>query len=264
MYKVSDIANAIEELAPASLAEAWDNVGLMVGDPDKAVRRIFVCLDVTAENVSHAIDMHADMIISHHPLLFNPLGRICETDVIGSTVISLIKNDIAVYSAHTNLDNADGGTNDVLADKLGLYGVRRFTAEECCDPLGKPLSNIGRVGRLETPIELADFVSFTKSVLGCRSIRYVGDPSETISTVALCSGAGGDGIYTAYHAGADVYVTSDVRHHEAQLAYELGLNLIDAGHFETENTVCEFIPEYLYERFPSIEIFSSEAEPYFK
>ena len=112
-----------------------------------------------------------------------------------------------------------------------------------------PVKSAGSEG-LESPLELGDYVSFVKSVLGCRTIRYVGDPTETISNVALCSGAGGDGIYSAYHAGADVYVTSDIKHHEAQLAFELGINMIDAGHFETENIICEFMHNYLGESLP--------------
>ena len=154
--------------------------------------------------------------------------------------------------------------NDILAEKLELIDIRVYTDEECRDALGNPTCKIGRVGRLESPLELGDYVSFVKSVLGCRTIRYVGDPTETISNVALCSGAGGDGIYSAYHAGADVYVTSDIKHHEAQLAFELGINMIDAGHFETENIICEFMHNYLGESFPSVSIISSDSEPYFK
>lgn len=264
MYKVKDIARKIEELAPLSLAEPWDNVGLMVGDMNADISRVFVCLDVTSENAAAAIDCGANLIVSHHPLLFSPLKRISENDVIGSTVMSLIRNDISVYSAHTNFDNAIGGMNDILAEKLELIDVRVYTDEECHDALGNPTCKIGRVGRLESPLELGDYVSFVKSVLGCRTIRYVGDPTETISNVALCSGAGGDGIYSAYHAGADVYVTSDIKHHEAQLAFELGINMIDAGHFETENIICEFMHNYLGESFPSVSIISSDSEPYFK
>ncbi len=264
MYKVSDIAICIERLAPRSLAEKWDNVGLMVGDPDQNVNSVFICLDITSENVAAAVKYRADMIISHHPLIFNPIKRVVENDVTGSIIRSLIKNNISAYSAHTNLDCADGGTNDVLAEKLGLQFVRRFADEEACDNLGNPLDNIGRVGKLEEPTELIDFVHFIKDTLGCKSIRYVGEPNETIHTAALCTGAGGDGIYSAYHAGADVYVTSDIRHHEAQLAYELGINLIDAGHFETENTICEFMTDYISAELPGLNIISSEAQPYFR
>lgn len=264
MYKVKDIINQIENLAPTSLAEKWDNVGFMVGDKEQKVGTVFICLDVTAENVASAVEYNADMIISHHPLIFSPLKRIVEDDVNGSIIRSLIINNISVYSAHTNLDHADGGTNDFLAEKLGLSHIRRFYTEECMDSLGNPIDNIGRVGTLNEPTDLIDFVNFVKNTIGCKRIRYVGEPNDTINKVALCTGAGGDGIYSAYHSGADVYVTSDIRHHEAQLAYELGLNLIDAGHFETENTVCEFLSDYLSSTLAGLNIVSSEAKPYFK
>ena len=142
MYKVKDIMNQIERLAPRELAEKWDNIGLMVGDPDQNVNTVFVCLDVTAENVAAAIDYKANMIISHHPLIFTPLKRVVEDDVTGSIIRTVITNGLSVYSAHTNLDHADGGMNDVLAEKLGLEGVRRFTDEECCDNFGNPIDNI--------------------------------------------------------------------------------------------------------------------------
>ena len=258
MYKVRDIADAIEKLAPVNLAESWDNVGLMVGDEEQSVSKIFICLDVTSENVRSAAEQGCDLIISHHPLLFSPVKSVTEETIQGSIIRTLIKNDISVYSAHTNLDEADGGMNDVLAEKLGLEETRRFFPDECEDR-----DNIGRIGVLDAPVELADFVSYVKSILGCRSIRSLGVPTEEIQTVALCSGSGGDGILTAYRAGADVYVTSDIKHHEAQLAFELGLNLIDAGHFETENIICEFLKDYLEEYFPSIEIVTSDAESYF-
>lgn len=257
MYKVKEIAEAIEKLAPKEIAESWDNVGLMVGDYEQEVERVYICLDVTSENIRRAVECGADMIISHHPLIFSPLKRVVEDDVSGSIIRTLIKKDISVYSAHTNLDKADGGMNDVLAEKLGLENIRHFTNEECEDR-----DNIGRIGVLDSPAELADFVSLVRSILGCRSIRYVGAPMEEVNTVAVCSGSGGDGIYTAYRAGADVYVTSDVRHHEAQLAFELGINLVDAGHFETENIVCEFMREYISECFPGLNVFCSDAEPY--
>ncbi len=264
MLKVKDVMEKIEALAPTHLAEPWDNVGLMVGDLEQRVNTVFVCLDVTSDNVKRAIDCGADMIVSHHPLLFTPVKRIVEQEVTGGILRELIWHNISVYSAHTNLDHADGGTNDVLAEKLELTGVRRFREEECHDALGKPLDNIGRLGFLSIPMEMSDFVALTKNALGCRSIRFVGDPEDVVKTVALCSGAGGDGIYSAYHAGADVYVTSDIRHHEAQLAFELGINIIDAGHFETENTICTFMTEYLEKSFPGLSIIPSDAQPYFQ
>lgn len=264
MLKVKDIIQEIETLAPPSLAEKWDNLGLMVGDLEQRVTTVFVCLDVTSDNVRRAIGCGADLILSHHPLIFSPVNRIVEQDVSGSILRNLIRHDISVYSAHTNLDHADGGMNDVLAQRLGLSHVRRFLDAECTDGTGRPIDNIGRVGTLESPMEMSDFVDFVRDALGCRSIRSVGNPEEIVKTAALCSGSGGEGIYAAYHAGADVYVTADVKHHEAQLAFELGMNLIDAGHFETENIICSFMTEFLESRFEDLGVIQSDAQPYFR
>lgn len=263
MLKVKDIIQAMERFAPPSLAESWDNVGLMVGDLDQRVTTVFVCLDVTSDNVTQAINCGADLILSHHPLIFSPLHRVVEQDVTGSILRNLIRNDISVYSAHTNLDHAPGGMNDILAQRLGLTQVRPFLPEDCVDGLGQPISALGRVGVLESPMEMSDFSLFVQDTLGCTALRSVGSPEEIIKTVALCSGSGGDGIYAAYHAGADVYVTADVKHHEAQLAFELGMNLIDAGHFETENILCSFLTEYLENTFDQLNVIASDAKPYF-
>ncbi len=264
MIRVRDIIEEIEKLAPKELAESWDNVGLMVGDLESRVTTVFVCLDVTSDNLRRAIDCGADMIISHHPLIFSPVKRIVEQDINGRILRELIRNNISVYSAHTNLDNADGGMNDILAGRLDLVDIRRFKEEECIDENSNPIDNIGRVGVLQTPMEMSDFKEMIQHSLGCRCIRSLGDPQDIVKTVALCSGSGGFGIYNAYRAGADVYVTSDVKHHEVQLAMELGLNLIDAGHFETENIICSFMTEFLEERFSDLNVIPSDVEPYFE
>lgn len=263
MTKLFEIIKKLEELAPPALAEKWDNVGLMIGDFDRNIRNIYVCLDVTSENVQTALDFGADLIISHHPLLFNPLKRIVESDVIGGIVTSLIKNGISVYSMHTNFDKADGGMNDLLAEKLGLCEIRKYTEGECLDELSNPTDNIGRVGVLREAMPMEEFVIRVSGHLNCANIKFVGDPCDTVKTVALCSGAGGGYIYNAYKSGADVYVTSDVRHHEAQLASELGLGLIDAGHFETENIFCEFMLSFLLEKFEDVNVKISNAASFF-
>lgn len=262
MTKVIEIAKAIEQLAPKHLAEPWDNVGLMVGDEQQCVDTIYVTLDVTSESVDEAIKNGAQLIVSHHPLLFSPLKSVTEQTVTGSIVRNLIQNNISVYSAHTNLDKADGGMNDMLCEKLGINDVRSYTDEECIDAGGSVLDNIGRIGVLDTPTEMADFVDYVKNVLGCRAISYTGDLSDIVSTAAVCSGSGGDLIYNAYNAGADVYVTSEIKHHEAQLALELGINLIDAGHFETENIICDFMSDYLSTKFPNLKFIKSSVQPY--
>ncbi len=263
MRKVKDMIAALNRLAPPELKEPWDNVGLMVGNEEQRVTTVFVCLDVTSENVRHAIACGADLIVSHHPLLFSPVSRIVEQESAGKILRELIRNDISVFSAHTNLDHADGGMNDALADRLALTGTRHFTQEEARDAFGNPTDSIGRIGTLSAPMELEDFVELVRHALSCQSIRYTGNPADPIRTVALCSGSGGSGIYTAYRAGADAYVTSDIKHHEAQLACELGLKLIDAGHFETENILCSFLTEFLESAFPELNVIVSDAQPYF-
>ena len=263
MVRLSGIIEELENLAPPQLAESWDNVGLHVGNADDRIQNVYVCLEITSENVKKAVDFGADLIVSHHPLIFRPLRCVVEEDVNGGIIRTLISNNISAYCMHTNFDKADGGMNDLLAQKLGLENVRKFTADECVDESGKPLDEIGRVGTLEYPMSFEDFIEHTKSVLSCRALRYMGDIGETVQTVALCSGSGGDYIYSAYHSGADAYVTADLGHHDAQAARELGLNIIDAGHFETENIICEFLHEFLYNRFPDLNVKISDAEPYF-
>lgn len=263
MIRLSEIIEELEALAPPELKESWDNVGLMVGDEKQRIQNVYVCLDITSENVQKAVDFGADLIISHHPLIFKPLSRIVESDVTGGIIRTLISNNISAYSMHTNFDKADGGMNDLLATKLGLENIRKFTPDECVNQYGDPQDDIGRVGSLEYPMPLEAFVEHVKSVLSCHSIKYMGNLSETVQTVALCSGSGGSGIYTAYHSGADAYVTADLDHHDAQTACEIGLNIIDAGHFETENIICEFLHEFLYNRFPDLNIKISDSTPFY-
>ncbi len=261
--KIYDIITEMEKIAPLYLAEKWDNPGFLLGDETKSVSKVFICLEINSKTLRQAQNQRADLIITHHPLIFKPLSNIRESDPTGRLVRSLIKSDIAVYSMHTNFDKADGGMNDLLAEILGLDDVRHYTEEECTDAFGNPSENIGRVGVLEPAMSLEDFAAFVKATLGCKALRTVGNPEEEISTVALCSGSGGDLMLNALRAEADVYLTGDIGHHDAQLASEIGLNIIDAGHFETENIICPFLAEYFRDNFPSIEVSCAKTESYF-
>lgn len=263
MIRLSEIIEKLEALAPPQLKEEWDNVGLLVGDEKQRIGKIYVCLDVTSENVSEATDFGADLIISHHPLIFKPLYSVTERDSTASIVRTLIRNNICVYSMHTNFDKADGGMNDILAERLGLENIRRFTPDECFDAVGNKLDGIGRIGVLERPMTVREFMAHIKEALGCKAMKYVGDPEEAVQSVALCSGSGGSDIYTAYRSGADIYVTADLNHHHAQTAKEINLNVVDAGHFETENIICDFMENFLYENFSGIEVMKSTAVSFF-
>ncbi len=261
--KICDIICEMEKIAPLSLAEKWDNPGFLLGDAEKYAGKVFFCLEINSETLKQAQEFGANLIITHHPLIFKPLSKITENDPVGRLIISLVKSNIAVYSMHTNFDKAEGGMNDLLAEFLGLENVRAYTEEECKDAFGNPLENIGRVGVLEPPMSLEDFADFTRATLGSRNLKTVGNPDDEIKTVALCSGSGGDLMGCAYRSGADVYLTADISHHDAQTATEIGLNIIDAGHFETENIICDFLEEYFKDNFPEIETQKADTASYF-
>lgn len=264
MVNLEDLLNFFRLRFPENLKEDWDNVGLMVGDENKSINKVLVSLDVTFDTVREAKEFGAELIISHHPLIFKPLKNIVEDASTGSLLRELIKSDISVYSMHTNFDKACGGMNDLLAEKIGLLDVRNYCEEELFAPDGSKIENFGRIGRLPLPMTLDDFADFVKISLGCNAIKVFGGGDESVKNVALCTGSGGSMIYAAYNSGADVYLTSDLGHHHAQTAAEIGLNLIDAGHFETENIICEYLYDVLNIEFPDLLIKKSEAHPFFR
>lgn len=264
MIILEDIINFLKNRFPEELQESWDNVGLMAGDESLEINKALICLDVTSDVVKEAIDFGADLIISHHPLIFSPLKNITEDGAVGSMLLQLIKNGIAVYSMHTNFDKADGGLNDILSEKLGLINVRKYKEEELMGRDGKNVDNIGRVGMLEFPMAFDDFADFVKASLDCRAMKVFGSGEETVQTIAICSGGGGNMLPAAYNSGADVYLSGDLGHHHAQTAAEMGLNLIDAGHFETENIICDFLYDLLGMEFPDLLIKKSDVEPYWR
>ena len=264
MVILSSIIKELEKLAPPEGKCSWDNVGLLVGDKSQKISRVFVCLDITSENVQSAVSFGADLIVSHHPLIFDPLKSVTEGTVVGSIIRELIRHNISAYCMHTNFDIADGGMNDLLAKRLGLENIRPFTPEECVDEYGEPLEGIGRVGHLNFPITLDEFIHRTVTSLGCTALKYCGDLDDSVQTVAVCSGSGGSEMYAAYHSGADVFVTGDLKHDHGRIAKEIGLNIVDAGHFETENTICGHLLWFFETIFPELMVESSYAKPYFK
>ncbi len=264
MIRLSKIIEELELIAPSEAKCSWDNVGLLVGDEAQRISRVFVCLDITSENVSQAVEFGADLIVSHHPLIFEPMKSITENTVTGGIVRTLIQNNISAFCMHTSFDIADGGMNDLLAHRLGLENVRKFTVDECIGEDGEPLDGIGRVGVLARPMLLSDFLEHVKAQLGSAALKYCGNFNETVQTVALCSGSGGSEMYAAYHSDADVYVTADLKHDHGRIAREIGLNIVDAGHFETENIICGFLTEVFANRFPELEVKQSASQPYFK
>lgn len=232
MAKCQMILDAMNRIAPKRLAEEWDNPGLLVGSPDEQVSRVLLCLDVTDEVVQYAMDAQAQLIISHHPLIFRPMKHLRTDLPLGKRLQKLIKHDIAVFAAHTNLDIALGGVNDVLAEALGLVDIVPF--EKSSKAAEEPILTLGRMGILPHPLPAKQFAEQVKNALPTSYVRLIEAGEHKIKKVALCGGAGADFIAKAAFLGADAYVTGDVKYHEAQHAIEEGLHVIDAGHFGTE------------------------------
>ncbi len=241
MTKVADVVNTMKSLAPVEMAEAWDNVGLLVGNADREVHKILVMLDFDRQGMDEALDVGADMIITHHPAIMSKLSNI--TDPL---FLQLIENKISLCSMHTNLDSAEQGVNQVLAETLGLYDIEPVDFDGL----------LGRVGYVDE-CTLGEFIQTVKLALDIEHLRYVGHKRDTIKKAAVLGGSGADFIPNAKLAECDVYVTADVKYHQAQMAYNLEINVIDAGHFETENPVIYKVARYLRSNFEDVEVITS-------
>ncbi|BEU87131.1 hypothetical protein TAMA11512_05950 [Selenomonas sp. TAMA-11512] len=228
--RVSDIMGIMESFAPKRLAEEWDNPGLLVGSPAKEVRKVYVTLDITEELIEEAVREEVDMIVAHHPLLFRAVKSIRTDQPLGRMLQKLLAADIAVFAAHTNLDAAVGGVNDVLAERLGLRNVVPLQPQE------EEGTGLGRMGELSETLSERDFIARVKASLGVASLRLAGgsNPARRIRKVAVCGGSGAEFIRRAVFLGADAYVTGDVKYHDGQLAKENDILVLDAGHKPTE------------------------------
>jgi dinuclear metal center YbgI/SA1388 family protein len=233
---VQHISEIMNRIAPRQLAEEWDNPGLLVGSFDSEVEKIFVCLDVTDETVKAAVEFGADLIISHHPLIFRAVKNFRTDLPLGKKLQTLIKNDISVFAAHTNLDSVQGGVNDVLAQKLGLVDVKTFD---------EGIFSLGRIGKLPEKMTAENFALHVKKSLNAESVRLVDAGDFLIEKVGICGGAGSDIISKAKFHGAQAFVTGDVKYHEAQNAAESKIHVVDAGHFATEFPIVHVLAEIL-------------------
>ena len=249
MTYVSDILDFVETLAPRSMAMDWDNVGLLCGSKSAPVTKVLVALDPFEHVCKEAADWGAQVIVTHHPLIFRPLSNITDETAIGRGLRTLIKQDISAINAHTNLDQAPGGVNDVLANTLGLENIRIINPRD-----GFGLLRMGQVWETS----LADFLGAVKKALHCEGLRYV-DGGKPVRNVAVGGGACGDCWKEALDAGCDTFVTSDVKYNQFWDAHDCGLNLIDAGHFHTENPATAVLAEKIAGAFPEIEVKISET-----
>lgn len=244
---VEMLGAAMARWAPLHWAEEWDNVGLLVGTPAAAVDRVLVALEVTDEVLAEALTWPAELLVVHHPPIFRPLRRIDLTMAAGERLRQMLVGGLAVYAAHTNLDVAPGGTNDLLAAAFDLAQpeVLQPSAAVTAATVAAGQRGHGRIGNLAAPMSLARLCRLTRERLAAPGLRLVGDPATVVQRVAVGAGAGADLIAKAARLGAQVLITGDVSHHQAQDAADLGLAVIDPGHFATEALVVPQIVSYL-------------------
>lgn len=224
---VQDIINEMEAFAPSKLKEDFDNVGLMVGDSNREVKKVLLALDCTKEVIDEAIENKCEMIITHHPLIFRKPNRIVKGDLLGDKIIKLIENKISVYSSHTNLDAIKDGINDKVVNILG------FKKSKIIDKSILEDSGIGRIVYLEEPIKTKDLINNIKEKLNIDMLTG-NISSEYVSNIAIINGSGSSYFNKAYEMGADCIITGDTSYHFVSDYKELGVTILDAGHFGTE------------------------------
>ena len=254
MTTVQNILDFLETLAPGYMKMDWDNVGLLCGSTDTEVTKVLVALDPFAHVCREAAEEGAQLLVTHHPLIFQAPKSITDQTDLGKSILCLIQNGICAVNAHTNLDCAPGGVNDTLASKLGLADIQVVSPAGTTED-GMPWGLL-RCGTIPAqPID--DFIALVKNRLGCDGLRYV-DGGKPVQKVAIGGGSCGDCIAEAKAAGCDTFVTADVKYNQFWDAKELGINLIDAGHFHTENPIVAVLAEKIKTAFPEICVKISE------
>ncbi len=226
MVHLSEITSKLEKLYPLSYACSWDNVGLIVGNREKTISKVLVALDFDIEVAKEAKEIGAELILTHHPIIFSPINKINSDTPLGRALLFLIENKIALYSAHTNLDCAPGGINDYLVELYGFKNMHHTDIEP-----GKEFG-LGRVSELANPMTLKELADHIGKKLNLDHIYYIGRDDAVIRTAFTCSGSGGSLI--SADKGADVFITGDIKYSGAREFNEQGLNVICAGHYDTE------------------------------
>lgn len=256
--KVKELIAWLEEHYPASAAENWDNVGFLTGDDEKEVSHVFLALDLTAHVLEEAVLAGADMIVTHHPMIFSGMKRINNHDFTGRKVLRLIQQGIQYYAMHTNYDVL--GMAELSADYLKLENRRvlSVTGEN-----ENGVQGIGRIGMLPRKMTLKECAEFVKSAFVLQDVRLYGNPEQEVECAAVCTGSGKSMIGEAIAGGAQVYITGDIDHHTGIDAVDQGIALIDAGHYGTEYIFMEAMKQELEKAFPNLKISCAETlSPY--
>ncbi|MBQ0084610.1 MAG: Nif3-like dinuclear metal center hexameric protein [Prevotella sp.] len=250
MTKIKTVLDALERFAPLPLQEDWDNAGLQIGLTETEVLGALLCLDVTEEIVDEAMKKGCNLIISHHPLIFHPLKRICDEDFIQRIIRRCIKNDITIVSMHTNLDNAENGVNYKIAEKLSLTNLRFL--KPCAEAQGKGGSGV--IGELAKPLSAEDFLKRTKDTFNAEVLMTNELLTRNIKTVALCGGAGAFLLEDAIQQGADAFITGEMHYHE-YFDTKQKIQIIVMGHYESEHFTQEILEKILHSQCPDVKTY---------
>lgn len=248
--KASVVAAAIEETAPLALQESWDNSGFCIGDGDSEVHSALVGFDCTPELIDEAVSVGADMVITHHPLIFGGIKKISAATLTGRTVIAAIRHGITVYACHTNMDKVPGGVSGTAASRIGLENIRVLDSD--ADGNG-----LGIIGELPHSMMAEEFIRHLKDVLHLNTVRCSRPVPAPLRTVALCGGSGRSLIGKAFAAGADVYVSGDIQYHDFYAPD--GRMIADIGHFESEVEIIGVICDILREKIPNFAVHTANS-----
>ena len=244
-HKVKDITAVIEQFAPLSIQENWDNSGLCIGSPEAPVTSILLGLDCTPELVDEAIACGADMIVTHHPLIFSGLKKITPDNIVGEAVIKAIKAGISIYAAHTNADKVIAGVSGAMAARLGLENV------QILDEDGEG-TGLGVVGDLPEPISAEEAIALVNDRFSLKAMRTSKPLEGKISRVAMCGGSGGSLISAAARSGAQLYISGDISYHN--FFTKEGFMIMDIGHYESEIEIVDILFSLLKKNFPTFAV----------
>ena len=260
MPNVKDIYEFMKKIAPEEMALDTDNVGFLVGTGETEVSKILVCLDITSDVISEALEIGAQLIVAHHPLFFS-LKTVTDSDITGSKVVRLLSGGISAICMHTNLDAAKGGVNDALAVVVGIADDNRNAeplSNQKCLESGEIVS-LGRVGCLREPCSMPDYLARLKNALDVNGLRYH-DAGHDVYRVAISSGSGSSEWGNALKSDCDTFISAELKYHLFLEAKERGINLIDAGHFSTENLVTDVLLGKLKAAFPTVDSVESKVQ----
>ena len=246
-----EIMDVIERTYPKHAALEWDNVGLLVGRTEKEVKKIYVALDATDEVIDAAIMAEADMLVTHHPLVFSPLKKITDEHFIGNRVVKLLQHDISYYAMHTNYDVL--GMAELSGKMLGLHEEDVFEVTDSEKHIG-----VGRIGKLEKEMTLGECCERVKEVFGLPAVRVFGDINQKVICAAISPGSGKHMSELAIEKGADVLITGDIDHHEGIDAVSQELAIIDAGHYGLESIFIEDMVKYLKQHLEKVIVEQAE------